>query len=259
MDAHTPPCRVGAVESRAATNALLGELSSRGRGPSAWAHFGLATAARSLHQAADHPRAVAEVTAVHTTLAVLAGRGRRRWVGTSWLMAVTHLGLLGPARSIGAASTVTLIRANLPALWPQTPWLGAAAVLSDKADGYLARRAGPTQFGHCADSLADSAFWAWFAYRHEPDRRLVAAAAAAWVAPVAAVTALSVARGGMVDAPRPPWLRPAAAMQAVLAVRALHQAGKRRRRLLAGRRSPVVDLGVGARRRRHVRVATIRA
>jgi phosphatidylglycerophosphate synthase len=142
-------------------------------------------------------------------------------VASSWLMTVTHLGLLGPASSLGAATTVTLIRANLPALGMATPWLAVAAVASDRADGILARRAGPTQFGHYADSLADSAFWAWFAYRHEPDPRVLAAAALAWVAPVAAIVALSFRRGRMVDMPRPAGLRPAAAMQAVLAVRAV--------------------------------------
>jgi hypothetical protein len=39
--------------------------------------------------------------------------------------------------------------------------------------------------------------------------------------PVAAVTAISVQRGRMLDAPRPVLLRPAAMMQAVVAVRAL--------------------------------------
>jgi hypothetical protein len=46
-------------------------------------------------------------------------------------------------------------------------------------------------------------------------------ALAVWAAPVAAVTAASIRRGRMLDAPRPVVLRPAAAMQAVVAVRAL--------------------------------------
>ncbi len=87
----------------------------------------------------------------------------------------------------------------------------------------MARRAGPTQFGHNADSLADAAFWAWFAFRHEPDRRLVAGAAAAWLLPVALVTAGSFTQGQMIDPPRPVWLRPAAGMQAIMAVRALRR------------------------------------
>lgn len=215
--------RVGAAESRAATDALLAGLAGGGWGPGSWGHFALATSRRSVQQARDHPRAVLEVTALHLALGALAEGRHRRWTAISWLMAVTHLGMLGPARSIGVASTVTLIRANLPAMANSNPWLGAIAVLSDKADGILARRAGPTQFGHYADSLADSAFWAWFASRHETDRRLLASAALAWVGPVAAVTAISVARGRMVEAPRSAWLRPAAAMQAVLAIRAIRR------------------------------------
>jgi phosphatidylglycerophosphate synthase len=172
-------------------------------------------------QARHHPRAVLEATAVHAALGMVAARGHRRWVAASWLMTVTHLGLLGPASSLGAATTVTLVRANLPALGTASPWLAVAAVASDRADGTLARRAAPTQLGHYADSLADSAFWAWFAYHHESDRRVLATAALAWVAPVAAITVLSFRRGRMVDMPRPAGLRPAAAMQAVLAIRAL--------------------------------------
>jgi len=196
--------------------------------------FALATSLRSVRQARDHPRATVELTVMHAALGALAKGGHRRWLTISWLMAVTHLGMLGPARSIGAASALTLLRANLPVLASGTPWLGVAALVSDKADGILARRAGPTQFGHYADSLADSAFWAWFAYRHESDRRVLAAAALAWVAPVVAVTAVSFAQGRMVEAPRSVWLRPAAAMQAILALRAILHDGEvdpaRRRR-----------------------------
>jgi hypothetical protein len=77
-----------------------------------------------------------------------------------------------------------------------------------------------TPFGFYADALADAAFWTWFALHREPDPRVRAAALAAWAAPVLAVTAISVARGRMVEAPHPVWLRPAAGMQAVLALRA---------------------------------------
>ena len=212
---------MGAVESRAATDALLAGLASGGWSPRSWARFAVATAARSVDQARDHPRAVVEATALHVALGAVSERGHRRWVATSWLMTVTHLGLLGPASSLGAANAVTLVRANLPAMGITTPWLAATAILADRVDGILARRVGPTQFGHYADSLADAAFWAWFAYRHETDRRLLATAAVAWVAPVAAVTAISFGRGRMVDVPRPAGLRPAAAMQLVLAIRAV--------------------------------------
>lgn len=213
--------RRGADESRTATDALLAGLASGGWGPRSWVRFAAATSTRSLDQARKHPRAVLEATALHTALGLLAGREHRRWVATSWVMTVTHLGMLGPSTSLGAASAVTLVRANLPGMAVASPWLAVAAVVSDRVDGMLARRAGPTQFGHYADSLADSAFWAWFAYRNETDRRLLATAAVAWVAPVAAVTAISFKRGRMVEVPRVAWLRPAAAMQAVLALRAI--------------------------------------
>lgn len=214
--------RLGAVGSRAATDTLLAGLRTGGWGPASWGRFAVATGRRSLEQAIAHPWAAAEVTALHAALAWSA-RPRRAWVGVSWMMAVTHLGMAGPRRSIGAASAVTLLRANLPAVVGSRRWrwLGVLAVCSDKADGMIARRAGPTQFGHYADSLADAAFWAWFARRYETDGRVLAAAALAWVVPVAAVTVASFAKGEMVEIPRPVLLRPAAAMQAVLAVRAL--------------------------------------
>ncbi|MGC8512274.1 MAG: CDP-alcohol phosphatidyltransferase family protein [Acidimicrobiales bacterium] len=226
--------RIGAVESRAATDDLLAGLRARGWSPPSWGRFALAAGRRSVRQAVAHPRAAVEVTVMHAALARLAWP-RRAWVGISWAMAVSHLGMLGPRRSIGAASALTLLRANLPvvanlpAIEGSRPWLGVAAILSDKADGILARRAGPTQFGHYADSLADAAFWAWFAWRNETDRRFLAAAGLAWVAPVAAVTVASFAKGEMVEVPRPALLRPAAAMQAVLALRALREPKRSRR------------------------------
>ena len=88
--------------------------------------------------------------------------------------------------------------------------------------GRLARRLGQvTEFGGYADSLADAAFWPWFAARHEQSRALRVTAIAAWVAPAVAVAATSLARGKMTDTPRPVLVRPAAALQAVLTVRAL--------------------------------------
>jgi hypothetical protein len=76
-------------------------------------------------------------------------------------------------------------------------------------------------FGFYADSLADAAFWTWLGMRREPSRWLRAASLAAWGVPVIAVTAASLGKGEMVDSPRPALLRPAAAMQVVLAVRTL--------------------------------------
>lgn len=212
------------ADSRAATDMLLDELR-RGRWrPRAWARFLLHATARSIHQALLRPRALGEITVLHIAFAVVSRPKRPLWTTMSWVLAATHLGMLERRGSIGLANAVTLTRANLPAL--ADGWaLPAAALGSDLADGRLARRLGTTsRFGAAADSLADAAFWAWFALRHEPSRRVRAAALLAWVAPVIAVTTTSFGRGRMVDAPRPILLRPAAVMQAALTARALHRA-----------------------------------
>lgn len=223
----------GAANSRAATDRLLGGLKAGGWGPASWGRFLAATTARSVEQIGAHRRAAAELTVLHGALASAARRrGATRWVAVSWVLAVTHMGMLGPRRSIGVASAVTLVRANMPAVVGYRPWLGAAAAATDKIDGVIARQVGPTFFGHYADALADAAFWAWFARRSGTSRRLMAVAGAAWVAPVVAVTGGSFASGRMVEAPRPRLVRPAAALQVILAARALG-AG----RLLAQRRS----------------------
>lgn len=143
------------------------------------------------------------------------------WTVVSWALAATHLGMLEGRRSIGWANAITLTRANLPVLargW----WLPVLALGSDVADGRLARGSGAVSpFGASADALADAAFWVWYALRHEPSRAVRAAAVLAWVAPVLTVTTVSVSRGQMIDGPRPAVLRPAAALQAALTVRAI--------------------------------------
>lgn len=117
---------------------------------------------------------------------------------------------------------VTLLRANLPALGGSARWLPVLALATDLLDGRLARRLGvQTAFGTYADSLADAAFWLWFALRHEPSRALRIAALAAWAAPVVVITVASVVGGRLLDAPRPVLLRPAAALQALIGARAL--------------------------------------
>ncbi|WP_084144666.1 CDP-alcohol phosphatidyltransferase family protein [Amycolatopsis jejuensis] len=187
----------------------------------AWARFVTQATRRSIRQAQRRPRALGEITALHLVFAVVSHRKCPLWTITSWALAAAHLGMLEHRRSIGIADAITLTRANLPAL--TTGWATpVAALASDLADGRIARRLGTqTLFGAAADSLADAAFWAWFALRHEPSRAMRAAALAAWMAPVITVTAISVRRGRMIDAPRPVVARPAATMQAVLTVRAV--------------------------------------
>jgi phosphatidylglycerophosphate synthase len=210
------------ADSRAFTDAALAELRANRWRPDGWVRFTARITARTAQQVTGHPRAAVETTALHAAfLAASRARGRV-WIMTSWVMAITHLGLLGPRRSIGWPNAVSLARANLPATGQRLGrWLGLVALASDRLDGTLARRTGPTMFGFYADSLADAAFWTWFGARSEPNRLIRTAALAAWAAPVATVGTASIARGKMVESPRPALLRPAAAMQAVLALRAL--------------------------------------
>lgn len=213
-------------DSRAATDRLLAGLRDGRWRPGAWTRFLASATRRSVRQARLRPRALVEITALHAGFAVLAGRGRV-WTVVSWVLAATHLGMLDGRRSIGWANAVTLTRANLPTL-ATGEWLPVLALGSDVADGRLARGLSTASpFGASADALADAAFWAWFALRHEPSRPMRVAALLAWVAPVVAVTATSVGRGRMVDAPRPVLLRPAAAMQAILTIRAVARRAKR--------------------------------
>jgi hypothetical protein len=207
--------------SQQRTQELLAGLAAGRWQPAAWGRFACRAAVMSYEAAAQRPRAAAEVTALHAALLLLAqGRGRAggAWTGLSWLLAITHLGLLGQRRSLGAANTLTLARGCLPAL-AGGRWTGPAALAADFLDGQLARRRGEeTAFGSYADTIADAAFWTWFAARHEPSRPLRAAAVAAWAAPAAAVAALSIARGQMTDVPRPALVRPAAPLAVLLVV-----------------------------------------
>jgi phosphatidylglycerophosphate synthase len=214
-------------DSRAATDALLGAARESGWSPTAWRRFAELTVARSVWQAVDHPRALAELSALHAAVLKASRGGKQGWVATSWLLTITHLGLLEGRDGLTAADLLTLTRANLPALAPALApeagrWVGVVAIASDVADGHLARRRGTSSpFGAYADHLADAAFWTWMALRHEPNRMLRLLAVAAWAAPVAGVAAASIARGRMVEVPRRALLRPAAAMQAVIALRHL--------------------------------------
>ncbi|MEA2478868.1 MAG: hypothetical protein QOJ07_790 [Thermoleophilaceae bacterium] len=85
------------------------------------------------------------------------------WAGW-WAMVDWHLGMMetpeGAPRPLRAHDALTLAR-----LWAApvarrhpTPWLVAAALATDLADGALARRAGPTRLGRDLDSTADTLF-----------------------------------------------------------------------------------------------------
>ncbi|WP_254705584.1 CDP-alcohol phosphatidyltransferase family protein [Streptomyces vilmorinianum] len=213
------------ADSRAATDALLSVLREGRMSPPALARFMSQAAHRSLRQAADRPRALAELTALHGLLLALAAGRRpgRRWVATSWALAALHLGLLERRERLTTADTLTLIRANLPALpGGASRWSGLLAITLDLADGRLARRHGTASpFGDYADTFADAAYWTWLTLGHEPSRTVRAAAVAAWALPVVTVTAIALRGGAMPERPRPTLLRPAAALQGLVALRHL--------------------------------------
>lgn len=213
------------TDSRAATNALLGMLKQGRWRPHAVAGFLWQAADRSARQAARRPRALGQVTALHCLLLARAGQRRpgRGWVAASWALGVLHLGLLEHRDRLAPADVLTLIRGNLPAMAVgSSRWSGLLAITLDVADGRLAREQGTVSpFGDYADSLADAGYWTWLTLRHEPSRAVRVAAIAAWAVPVVTVTAVGIHRGSMPERPRPALLRPAAAMQGIVALRHL--------------------------------------
>ncbi|MGW0500549.1 CDP-alcohol phosphatidyltransferase family protein [Streptomyces sp. NPDC003007] len=215
----------GMAGSRAATNALLAGLRADNLSPAAVVRFLGLAAHRSLLQATRRPRALAELTALHAVLYALAAGRRpgRRWVAASWGLAASHLGLLEHRTRLAHADILTLLRGNLPALpGGSGRACGVLAVALDLADGRLARHQGTTSpFGDYADTFADASFWMWLTLRHEPSRTVRVAAIAAWALPVVTVTGVALRRGAMPERPRPALLRPAAVLQAVVALRHL--------------------------------------
>ncbi|MGW6907010.1 CDP-alcohol phosphatidyltransferase family protein [Streptomyces sp. NPDC054940] len=215
-----PVCEL--TDSRAATDALLEVLRGGRWRPGAVGRFLYLAAHRSMRQAARHPDALVQAGVLHGLLfRSVRGPGAKRWVVISWSLTVLHLGLLEDRGRLTGADVITLLRGNLPATTlGRSRWSGLLAIALDLTDGRLARRqATVSPFGDYADSLADTAFWTWLVLRYEPSRTVRAAALAAWLVPVVAVTAVGIRRGSMPDRPRPALLRPAAAMQVVVAVR----------------------------------------
>ncbi|MBT2478477.1 CDP-alcohol phosphatidyltransferase family protein [Streptomyces sp. ISL-94] len=213
------------TDSRAATDALLGHLRQGRWSPRAVARFLWLAGDRSVRQAARRPQALVQITAAHGLLAGLARNKRPGpgWVAASWALSVLHLGLLEERDHLSAADALTLVRGNLPATaLGSTRWAGVAAIALDVADGRLARHQHTvTPFGDYADTFADAAFWIWLTLCHEPNRLVRAAAITAWALPVVTVTAIGIRRGTMPERPRPTLLRPAAAMQGIVALRHL--------------------------------------
>lgn len=223
----TPPGETTSHSSRAATDRLLSDLRAGRWRPRAWARFLAAAGVRSAQQAARHHHALLELTALHAAFA-LAGR-RPRWIATSWIMCVLHLGMLQDRAHLGAANALTLTRANLPATRPPLGrWLSLAAMVADLIDGQLARHTSTTTpFGAYADPLADAAFWTWQVGTNQPQGARTHAARATvgliWAAPAILVAVSSFRHGHMTDPPRPKWVRAAAWVQILLTAHALHK------------------------------------
>lgn len=189
-------------DSRQFVDEALRELAGGRWSPSAWFHFLWRCSIRSAQQAAAHRRAFLELTLLHLALT----RGRpRAWPLVSWLLAVTHLGLLGDQqRGPLVANHLSLLRANLPSIAPSAGrWPAGVALLTDLLDGRLARaRKEETAFGAYADPLADLVFWTWFVFRHEPNMWIRAATVIAWPLPAAVITAGYFVRARTLDYPR---------------------------------------------------------
>jgi hypothetical protein len=204
-------------ESREFVDWALTELRRSRWTPAAWAAFGWRCSLRSAEQVRTHPLAALEITALHLALLVLHGPQVRSIA--SWMMAITHLGLLGPeGRSIGPANFLSLVRANLP----PGRWSPLVAAGTDLLDGRLARRGAPTAFGAYADGLADVAFWTRQVWSREPSGALRATVAAVWLLPLWAICVAYFAGGRTIDYPRFELVRKlSACLQLVLVARAM--------------------------------------
>ena len=200
------------AESRWFVDEILGELSSRHFVPSAWGDFLARSLVRSLAQIRSRPAAATEVTVLH----LLASAGNRWWTFGSWLMCITHLGLLGERSTLGWPNRITLLRALLPSFDPDARWTSLVAMATDFADGRISRRGEESAFGAFADPIADGAFWSWFALRWEPNRWLRWVPLTAFAASVAGISAAYFARGRTIEYPRLVAIRYASAAAQIL-------------------------------------------
>jgi len=174
--------------------------------------------ARSASQARIRRAAAAEVTVIH----LAAAAGSLGWALSSWLLCMTHLGLLGDRQTLGWPDRLTLVRALLPALAPDSRWTAPLALVTDFLDGRLARRGGGSAFGEFADPIADGVFWSWYALRWEANRWLRWVPITLFGGSVAVIAVAYFARARTVDYPRPVAVRYASGiMQIVLTLRAM--------------------------------------
>ncbi|GAC1670568.1 MAG: hypothetical protein PVS3B2_11900 [Candidatus Dormibacteraceae bacterium] len=205
-------------DSRVFLDTILGELAADRFSLNAWARLLGRSLERSIEQARIRPAAAAELTALH---AVAAAVGGWRWALTSWVLSITHLGLLGERSTLGWPNRLSLLRALLPALAPDARWTSLVAVATDLADGRLARIGGQSAFGAFADPIADGVFWSWFAIRWESNRWLRWSPLVVFAAATTGIAATYFVRGRVIDYPRPTAIRYASAgAQVLLTLRA---------------------------------------
>jgi phosphatidylglycerophosphate synthase len=146
---------------------LLDALRERRFTPGAWGAFLGDALARSRAVRAGRPDVVRQSRrcgAAGLAAAAPFGAGPVAWCAVWWALIDWHLGMLetpdGDPRPLRAHDALTLARlwaAPVARRHPE-PWLGAAALATDVADGALARRHGPTRLGRDFDSTADTLF-----------------------------------------------------------------------------------------------------
>jgi phosphatidylglycerophosphate synthase len=211
------------AESRRFVDEILGDLSSRHFVPSAWRDFLSRSLVRSVTQIRIRPAAATEVTVLH----LIASAGNRSWAFGSWLMCITHLGLLGERSTLGWPNRMSLLRALLPALAPNSRWTSLVALATDFSDGRIAHGREESAFGAFADPIADGAFWSWYALNWEPNRWLRWVPITLFASSVAGISAAYLARGRSIDYPRLEAIRYASATaQILLTLRALLSIGR---------------------------------
>jgi phosphatidylglycerophosphate synthase len=142
------------------------------------------------------------------------------------MLCITHLGLLGDRQSFGWPDRLTLIRALLPAVAPDSRWTAPLALATDFSDGRLARAGSGSAFGKFADPIADGVFWSWYALRWERNRWLRWLPITMFTLSVTGIAAAYFALGRTVDYPRPMAVRYASgAAQILFTMRSLRRAG----------------------------------
>jgi hypothetical protein len=208
-------------ESTRFVDDILSELAAERFAASASVRFLGRSLIRSAAQARIRQAAAAEVTAIHLAAAARS----MRWALVSWLLCITHLGLLGDRRSLGWPDRLTLLRALLPAVAPDTRWTAPIALATDFLDGRLARGGSGSAFGEFADPIADGIFWSWFGLRWERNPWLRWLPISLFTGSVAGIAAAYFARGRTVDYPRPMAVRyVSSALQILFTVRSLRRA-----------------------------------